>query len=378
MGIKYFAALSAAILLHFGALAQTPARWALVLPFQVQPDTSGGKVSQRMALEFYAGFKAALDSAAGADGGVVLDLYDFDEATGAVVERELGGLSHSYSPKDFMELQGQRGVRFVVGPFRGQDSEALARHAAPSTFVVNPVSRDVSVQNLPQMMAAAPPRFTESEALGRLAARDAKARPNSRTVVFDLGDKNSALQRKAFYSGFAANGGDTTKIQSWDGRPTANLAERVGREDLIATRFVLLDDKVLSAARILQGLRQRPASQTELWTVSTTVNSPSLDAFLLLRQPIIWVQTDRLEFAAYDAVDAQISQALGESRSRWAWLGYDTALMLLANEPDGFTGPRRRYEWSATPSSGLVNRAVELYRYDPKVGVNPISLPALP
>jgi hypothetical protein len=129
-----------------------------------------------------------------------------------------------------------------------------------------------------------------------------------------LGDKNSVLQRKAFYTGFAANGGDTSKIQSWDGRPTANLAERVGRDDLIATRFVLLDDKVLSAARILQGLRQRPASQTELWTVSTTVNSPSLDAFLLLRQPIVWVQTDRLEFATYAAAtNGTLSQTEAKS-----------------------------------------------------------------
>ncbi len=377
MGIKIFAVLTASLILHQGVHAQSPVRWALVLPFQVQADTAGGKVGQRMALEFYAGFKAALDSASSAE-EIVLDLYDFDEATGSVIDHQIGGVVRNYNPKEFMLLQQQRDVRFVVGPFRAQDSEALAQQSSSSTYVVNPVSRDLSVRGNPQLIAAAPPRFTESEALGRLAARDTKARPNSRTVVFDLGDKNSVLQRKAFYSGFAANGGDTSKIQSWDGRPTANLAERVGRDDLIATRFVLLDDKVLSAARILQGLRQRPASQTELWTVSTTVNSPSLDAFLLLRQPIVWVQTDRLEFATYDAVDAQISDALGESRSRWAWLGYDTALMLLTNEPDGFTGPRRRYEWHLEPNGGQVNRAVELYRYDPKVGVNPVKIPALP
>ena len=280
--------------------------------------------------------------------------------------------------KAFMELLEARKVHFVVGPFRGQDSEALAKYAASTTYVVNPVSRDMAVAGLPQLIAAAPPRYTESEALGRLAARDAKARPQSRTVIFDLGDKNSVLQRRAFYQGFAAHGGDTAQIQSWDGRPTANLAERVGRDDLIATRFVLLDDKVLSAARILQGLRQRPASQTELWTVSTTVNSPSLDAFLLLRQPIVWVQTDRLEFATFETVDAHLSQALGESRSRWAWLGYDTALMLLANEPGAFTGPRRRYAWRVEAEGGQTNTAVELYRYDPKLGVNPIKLPALP
>lgn len=377
MGIKHLAVWSATVLLPWALRAQNAERWAVVLPFQVQADTSGGKVGQRMALEFYAGFKAALDSAA-TDRPVVLYVYDFDEASGTVLDRPLDGPVQSYSPKAFMELLEARKVHFVVGPFRGQDSEALAKYAASTTYVVNPVSRDMAVAGLPQLIAAAPPRYTESEALGRLAARDAKARPQSRTVIFDLGDKNSVLQRRAFYQGFAAHGGDTAQIQSWDGRPTANLAERVGRDDLIATRFVLLDDKVLSAARILQGLRQRPASQTELWTVSTTVNSPSLDAFLLLRQPIVWVQTDRLEFATFETVDAHLSQALGESRSRWAWLGYDTALMLLANEPGAFTGPRRRYAWRVEAEGGQTNTAVELYRYDPKLGVNPIKLPALP
>jgi len=377
MGIKHLAVWSATVLIPWGLHAQSAERWAVVFPFQVQADTAGGKVGQRMALEFYSGFKAALDSSS-ISGTVVLDVYDYDEANGSVVDRQLGGAAQNYSPQAFMELLEERKVRYIVGPFRGQDSEVLAKFAASTTYVVNPVSRDLAVDSLPQLIAAAPPRYTESEALGRLAARDTKARPQSRTVIFDLGDKNSVLQRRAFYQGFAANGGDTSKIQSWDGRPTANLAERVGRDDLIATRFVLLDDKVLSAARILQGLRQRPANQTELWTVSTTVNSPSLDAFLLLRQPIVWVQTDRLEFAGYETVDAHLSAALGESRSRWAWLGYDTALMLLANEPGSFTGPRRSYAWKVEPNGGQTNTAVELYRYDPKVGVNPIKLPALP
>jgi hypothetical protein len=186
------------------------------------------------------------------------------------------------------------------------------------------------------------------------------------------------LQRQAFVRGFHAMAADTTKIQTWDGRPSSNLAARVGGDDLVATRFVLLDDKVLSAARILQGLRQRPASQTEFWTVSSTVNSPSLDAFLLLRQPIIWAQTDRLEFAQYENVDAHIASVLGTSRSRWAWLGYDTAMMLLENDPEHYTGPRRSYNWGQTPGGGQFNQAIELYRFDPSRGVNPVPVPALP
>lgn len=359
------------------ASAQSRVHWALVLPFQIQDDSTGTN-PQRMATEFYSGFKAAMDSVKYSGDPITLDIYDFDEVLGQIISLEADGLRRSQSPEEFMKSADGSVLRYVVGPFRAEDSEALARHADPSTYVINPVSRDVSVAGLPQLIASAPKRYLESEALGRLAARDFSSRPNSRTVLFDLGDKNSQLQRRAFFKGFSQFGGDSNKVQIWDGRPNANLAERVGRDDLVSTRFVLLDDKVLSAARILQGLRQRPASQTEFWTVSNTVNSPSLDAFLLLRQPIVWVQTDRLEFASYDAVDEQIYRALGDSKSRWAWLGYDTALMLLVNEPGRYIGPRRSYDWGSEPQGGAYNKAVELYRYDPKVGVNSVPIPVLP
>jgi len=362
------------------ASAQGGARWAVVLPFGVHADSLGsGATKNAMATEFYAGFRAALDSFAGTEWPITLDLYDFDESTGLVVDHAFGSaLPRTLSPSAFMNELAQLDVRYVVGPFRASDSELLAKHAAATTYVVNPVSRDVRTEGLPQLISAAPVRFLEAEVLGRLAAQDALARPKSRTVVFDLGDKASMLQRQAFVRGYHAMGADTTKIQTWDGRPSSNLAARVGGDDLISTRFVLLDDKVLSAARILQGLRQRPASQTEFWTVSSTVNSPSLDAFLLLRQPIIWAQTDRLEFAQHEAVDAQIASVLGTSRSRWAWLGYDMALMLLENDPEHYTGPRRSYDWGHTAGGGQFNQAIELYRFDPSRGVNPVAVPALP
>ncbi len=379
MGVKHLLT-AACIAVSLFASAQGGARWAVVLPFGFQADSSGfGVTKNAMATEFYAGFRAALDSFAGTEWPITLDVYDFDEATGQVVDHDFSmELSRYLSPSDFMDELAQLDVRYVVGPFRASDSEALAKHAAATTYVVNPVSREVRTDSLPQLIAAAPVRFLEAEILGRLAAQDALARPKSRTVVFDLGDKASMLQRQAFVRGYHAMGADTTKIQTWDGRPSSNLAARVGGDDLVSTRFVLLDDKVLSAARILQGLRQRPASQTEFWTVSSTVNSPSLDAFLLLRQPIIWAQTDRLEFAQYENVDAHIASVLGTSRSRWAWLGYDMAMMLLENDPEHYTGPRRSYDWGQTPGGGQFNQAIELYRFDPSRGVNPVAVPALP
>lgn len=377
MGLLRTAFIGFLLAMAFAASAQSRVHWALVLPFQIQNDSTGAN-PQRMAAEFYSGFKAALDSVKYSGDPITLDIYDFDETSGQVISLEADGLRRSQSPEEFMKSADGSVLRYVVGPFRAEDSEALARHADPSTYVINPVSRDVSVSGLPQLIASAPKRYLESESLGRLAARDYGNSPNSRTVLFDLGDQNSQLQRRAFFKGFSQFGGDSTQVQIWDGRPNANLAERVGRDDLISTRFVLLDDKVLSAARILQGLRQRPASQTEFWTVSNTVNSPSLDAFLLLRQPIVWVQSDRLEFASYDAVDEQIYRLLGDSKSRWAWLGYDTALMLLVNEPGRYIGPRRSYDWGSEPQGGAYNKAVELYRYDPKVGVNSVPIPALP
>jgi hypothetical protein len=379
MGVKHLLT-AAFITVSLFASAQGGARWAVVLPFSVGSDSSGYPVTKStMATEFYAGFRVALNAYECSEWPITIDVYDFDEATGQVVDYNYNGeQSRTFSPSSFMDELAELDVRYVVGPFRASDSESLAKYAGATTYVVNPVSREVRTDSLPQLIAAAPVRYLEAEFLGRLAATDTVSFLKSRTVIFDLGDKVSKLQRQAFIRGYHAMGADTTEIQTWDGRPSSNLTARVGGDDLVPTRFVLLDDKVLSAARILQGLRQRSESNTEFWTISSTVNSPSLDAFVLLRQPIIWAQTDRLEFAQYEDVDARISSVLGSSHSRWAWLGYDMAIMLLENDPEHFTGPRRSYDWGLTPGGGQFNQAIELYRFDPSLGVNPVAVPALP
>ena len=67
MGVKYLLtiACTAASLL---ASAQGGARWAVVLPFGVETDSSGSGITKNaMATEFYAGFRAALDSFAGTE-----------------------------------------------------------------------------------------------------------------------------------------------------------------------------------------------------------------------------------------------------------------------------------------------------------------------
>ena len=170
----------------FAASAQSRVHWALVLPFQIQNDSAVTNMPQRMATEFYSGFKAALDSMNYSGDPITLDIYDFDETMGRVLSVQADGLTLSQSPAEFMQSQLGKNLRYVVGPFRAEDSEALALYADPSTYVINPVSRDVNVSGLPQLIASAPKRYLESESLGRLAARDFGSRPNSRTVLFDL------------------------------------------------------------------------------------------------------------------------------------------------------------------------------------------------
>ncbi|MDP4741821.1 MAG: hypothetical protein NWR91_00025, partial [Schleiferiaceae bacterium] len=179
MGLLRTAFIGFLLATAFAASAQGRVHWALVLPFQIQNDSTGAN-PQRMATEFYSGFKAAMDSVKYSGDPITLDIYDFDETSGQVVSLEADGLRSYQSPEEFMQSQEGQVLRYVIGPFRAEDSEALALHANPSTYVINPVSRDVSVSGLPQLIASAPKRYLESESLGRLAARDFISRPNSR------------------------------------------------------------------------------------------------------------------------------------------------------------------------------------------------------
>lgn len=351
-------------------------RWALVLPYDATR-ADRGSASNFVARDFFVGFKLGIAQHSNADWPIQLDLYDFNEENLTFVDSQGEG-ALPLSVSEFMAEQSDRGVRLVIGPFRGKDSETLAKYADSNVFVINPLSRDVSIDGLPQLIAASPSRYLESEILGRLLAIEVEKRPSWKSIVFYSDNSLSTSQMHALSKGFREMGGDTNtlNIRSFDN--TTSITEYVHRLSRDSARFILLDDNMYHNAVLLKALSKRPSDATEFWSQGSVVNNPSVDAFLLLRQILVWAQPDHLEFADFHEVEASISEKLGDSNSRWAWLGYDLAVMLANDNPDSFSGPKRNYMWRHVESGGQFNEAVSVYRYIPGQGVNPVELPLLP
>ncbi len=102
------------------------------------------------------------------------------------------------------------------------------------------------------------------------------------------------------------------------------------------------------------------------------LSSSALDAQLLMRQPLVWSQVERLDYIQFHRLDALLFNAAQTTPGRWEWLGLDMAwFAAYMNEvvPNAFEGPRRIYLWKHEEGSGYYNQSALIYRYDRKNGV---------
>ncbi|HAB35951.1 MAG TPA: hypothetical protein DCE58_05035 [Cryomorphaceae bacterium] len=102
------------------------------------------------------------------------------------------------------------------------------------------------------------------------------------------------------------------------------------------------------------------------------LSSSALDAQLLMRQPLVWSQVERLDYIQFRRLDALLFDAAQTTPGRWEWLGLDMAWFAAymdAVTPSAFEGPRRMYLWKHVPGGGYYNQSALIYRYDRKNGV---------
>ena len=136
-------------------------------------------------------------------------------------------------------------------------------------------------------------------------------------------------------------------------------------------RYVFLDNDVLMAAQLLTSFRARDANLTEFWTLGSVLKSSALDSYLLLRQPIVWAQTERADYIRLENIYNTIKRVSKMPPGRWEWLGYDMAWYasyMRSAIPMAFVGPRRLYVWSHNEADGYVNESALMFKFD-KLGV---------
>jgi len=386
MGIRtlFFTALLAVttavqgqVLLADSALAIPRQTWIVALPFEMVVDTTESfsieakrwTMNNRMAVQFYSGMRAGVDSLNRAGFEIQLVLAEHVEATNTY-RMEVNGFLQSYTPEAFMaQIQRQalcqNGECKIIGPFRGDASEVLAS-LSQGVPVINPVSRKVDVEGKPYLIAAASMRTAEISRLAERAVAAQKMAPQSRTVLLLDGSANDA----AFLEAYTAAGGNTADLiqRNYQGAATLDASTSVG----VFTRIISLSDKVLVTARILNQLRPFEPAKTEFWTLGNVLSSSALDAQLLMRQPLVWSQVERLDYMQFRRLDALLFESAKTTPGRWEWLGLDMAWFSAYMSdlvPNAFEGPRRMYQWRHVPGGGYYNHSALIYRYDRKNGV---------
>ena len=387
MGIRslFFTALLAVttavqgqVLLADSAITIARQTWIVALPFEVSMDSASAvsfdfpatyTMKNRMAVQFYTGLRAGVDSLNRSGFDIQLVLVEHVEASNTY-RMEANGFLVSYSPEVFMshlnrQALCQNGECKIIGPFRGDASESLAA-LSNGIPVINPVSRKVDVSGKPYLIAAASNRTAEITRLAERAVAAQKMAPKSRTVLLMDGTSNDA----AFLEAYTAAGGNSADIvqKNYQGSATLDASASAG----VFTRIISLSDKVLVTARILNQLRPFEAAKTEFWTLGNVLSSSALDAQLLMRQPLVWSQVERLDYIQFRRLDALLYNAAQTTPGRWEWLGLDLAwFAAYMNEvvPNAFEGPRRMYLWKHVTGGGYYNQSALIYRYDRKNGV---------
>ncbi|MGA1777852.1 MAG: hypothetical protein ACO39W_03625 [Schleiferiaceae bacterium] len=394
MGIRtlFFTALLAVttavqgqVLLADSALTIPRQTWIVALPFELGVDSAETfsfespqwTMNNRMAVQFYSGLRAGVDSLNRAGFEIQLVLAEHVEATNTY-RMEVNGLLQSYTPEAFMarinrQALCQNGECKIIGPFRGDASEVLAS-LSQGVPVINPVSRKVDVEGKPYLIAAASMRTAEISRLAERAVAAQKMAPNSRTILLLDGSANDV----AFLEAYTAVGGNTADliIRNYQGAATLDASASVG----VFTRIISLSDKVLVTARILNQLRPFEPAKTEFWTLGNVLSSSALDAQLLMRQPLVWSQVERLDYIQFRRLDALLFEAAKTTPGRWEWLGLDMAWFSAYMPdlvPNAFEGPRRMYQWKHIPGGGYYNQSALIYRYDRKNGVQAQWTPSM-
>ena len=372
---------------------KTSRLWAIAIPFNLILDTSlvdsltenieyenthkDWIASNKMATEFYTGFRAAVDTLNTSGENIKLIVVDHNEKMNTYrVQDDPNKTFFELSPKAFMGVCEALSVEKIIGPFRSNASEILAKFSSKIP-VINPVSRSVDVEDNPQLIAAASSRKAESIALGKRAAIGRQNNDSSITVLLVTQKSKKTRLDSVFIHSYSEMGGNIFELVSLDVSDETDFQELVSRgpgDYLI--RYVLLDNNVLTVAKVLSAFRMRDPMLTELWTMGSNIRSNALDSYLLLRQPIVWAQIERADHIDLKDLFHYLKRTSGYSPGRWEWLGFDMAVFsnyMKSDIPAAYSGPRRLYLWKHKEGDGYLNQSSVLYRFD-SLGVNPLDI----
>lgn len=370
-----------------------PRLWAVAIPFNLILDTSSVDsltenlvsinsknnwiASNKMASEFYTGFRAAIDTLNASGENIKLIVVDHIEKKNTYrIQDDPNKTFFELSPKEFLGVCEALSVEKIIGPFRSNASEMLAKFSSKIT-VINPVSRSVNTENNPQLIAAASSRKAETISLGKRAAIERQNNDSSITVLLLTKKSKKMRLDSVFTYSYSEMGGDIIELVSLNISDETDFQELVSRgPSNYLIRYVLLDNNVLTAAQVLSAFRLRDPMLTELWTMGSNISSNALDSYLLLRQPVVWAQIERADHVELKGVFQYLKRYSGYAPGRWEWLGFDMAVFanyMKSNIPAAYSGPRRLYLWKHKEGDGYMNQSSILFRFD-SLGVNRLDI----
>ena len=349
--------------------------WVLALPFDVEVDSVignwelsiGSRMRNTMSVQFYTGIRAGVDSLSklGMDVRLVLvehmeddDLYRMQDVQGNLVVLSASEFIRECTVRFTDSINSCK----IIGPFRGESSKELSIHSK-TIQIINPVSRDLDVAGAKMLVAAAPGRGAEFFSLAYSAVTYKRVRPEVKFLLID--DSNAEV----FVRWYELAGGNTSDVQIVE---LNSLSGKLPRSKNSEYHCVIsLKPDVLRIAKVLQQTRHTNPRMLELWVAGNEFNHSGIDALQLLKQPLVWAQSEALVDGLSQELGDLVSTLNHREVPRWELIGIDMTF-LLANFQGGlsnFQGPYRSYAWyQPSQTDGALNMGAVLYRYEKELG----------
>ncbi len=240
-------------------------------------------------------------------------------------------------------------ISLVIGPLKGDRSEALAK-AFPTAQVINPLSRTVKVQGIPNLMAAVPSKAVEYEQMGVEVAK----RCHDQVTLVNVNKPEWKNAAESFFAGWV----------SAEKEGAGNLVRLFPASESFATTVkslppgcvVHFDAEVLAANRLVSALQ----SSHTLFVTSAFVEIPSLEPSVFIQKNIIWseVESSLPESPALAEWAQEYRRSMQGEPSRWALHGMAVCTWVW-NGLVPLETPFKSFQFSPlSDGNGFVNQGV--------------------
>lgn len=330
-------------------------RFAVVLPFFLQDTDSTGNndvKKSEMAVQFYTGFKLAMDTLAKLGFDITLDVYDSENSVNTTAE---------------VKNKIASNVDAVIGPLYSKNAEFLAEKM-PNTLIVSPMSKALNNGSVPNLMNCVPDLQSEFLAI---ANQIIGYGPKCNVIFVNIDTTHN--QEAVKFITQKINLPESNVKTVWVKKSNYGAAKDLNTYMVPGAMnvFVVIDQSTAFVTHMLNKARSYKEDNFVLLGTSKIWDIQTIESKYLNRTNFIGFAPDFVDYT--DTLTQKFILAFraetSTDPSKFGFYGYDTGLyfaQVLAARKSGLIGPEwpivkgiyKGFNFYQKPGSGAINNYV--------------------